>query len=90
MAIQKSAPRGGKFFVFGSTTARNSASACSDPCALGGDCSTAIGNDSWDNAYTFDLSRRGERLGGKPNTFVQRTQRTGGAQMAKFVVLQLV
>jgi hypothetical protein len=52
---------------------------CSDPCTPCEDCSTATGNDSWDNAHTSDLSSRGERLGEKPSILVQRTQRTSGS-----------
>jgi hypothetical protein len=46
MAIQESAPGGGRFFAFGSTTAGNGTLACSDPCAPGRDCSTTAGNSS--------------------------------------------
>ncbi len=79
MATQESAPGGGRFFVFGSIATRNSASACSDPCAPGRDYSSAIGNGSQDNAHTSDSSRRRERLGGEFNILVQRGQRTGGS-----------
>jgi hypothetical protein len=45
MAIQELALRGGRFSAFGSTIARNIALAYNGPCAIGGDCSTAIRND---------------------------------------------
>jgi hypothetical protein len=90
MAIQKSAPGGGRFFASNSTVVGNGALACNNPCSIGEDCSTVIGNGSWDNAHTSDLSSKGERLGGEPSTLVQRAQRMVGAQMAKLVVLQLV
>jgi hypothetical protein len=79
MATQESAPRGGKFSAFGSTTAGNGALAYSGPCIGGGDCSTAVTNASWDNAYTFDPFSMGERLGGEPSILVQRTQCTSGS-----------
>jgi hypothetical protein len=79
MAIQESTPGGGRFFAFGLITARNGASACNDSCTLGEDYSTAVGNDSWDNAHTFDSSNKGERLGKELNTLVQCTQHMGGS-----------
>jgi hypothetical protein len=60
MVIQELALGGGRFSASGSTAVGNNASACNDPCALGGDCSTAARNDFWDNAHTFDSSSRGE------------------------------
>jgi hypothetical protein len=63
MATPKSALGGGRFSAFGSTTARNDASTCSDPCILGEDCSTATRNSSWDNAHTSNPSSKGKRLG---------------------------
>jgi hypothetical protein len=56
MASQELAPRGDKFSISGSTVVGNGASACSDPCALGEDCSTTVRNSSWDNAHTSDSS----------------------------------
>jgi hypothetical protein len=79
MAIQELAPRGGKFLAFGLIAVGNSTSAYSDPCVPGGDCLIAVENGFWDNAHTFDSSSKGERLGGKPNTLVQRAQCTGGS-----------
>jgi hypothetical protein len=70
MAPGESAPGGGKFSTSSSTTARNGALACNDPCVPGEDYSTATRNSSWDNAHTSDLSSKGERLGGKPSTLV--------------------
>jgi hypothetical protein len=58
------------FSTFGSTTAENGASACSDLCVPGRDCSTAARNGSWDNAHTSDPSSKGEKLGGEPSTLV--------------------
>jgi hypothetical protein len=46
MATQELAPRGGKFFAFGSTAARNGTLACNNLCALGGDYSIVAGNGS--------------------------------------------
>jgi hypothetical protein len=69
MATQKSTIGGGKFFASGLT----------NPCATGGDCSTAAGNSSWDNACTSDLSSRGEKLGKGPSTLVQHAQCTNGS-----------
>jgi hypothetical protein len=79
MATLELAPRGGKFFVFDSTTIGNDTSACNNPCALGGDCSTATGNGSWDNTHTSNPFSRGKRLGEEPSTLVQRAQRTNGS-----------
>ncbi len=79
MAILELTLGGGRFFASGSTTAGNGTSACSNACAPGMDYSTAVGNDSWDNAHTSDLSSRGKRLGEEPSTLVQRAQRTGGS-----------
>jgi hypothetical protein len=79
MVIQELALEGGRFFASGSTAIRNDISACSDPCTPSGDYLTAVGNDFWDNAHTFDLSSRGERLGGEPSILVQHAQRTGGS-----------
>jgi hypothetical protein len=56
MASQELAPRGDKFSIFGSIVVGNGASARSDPCALGEDCSTIVRNSSWDNAHTSDSS----------------------------------
>jgi hypothetical protein len=78
MAIQESTLGGGKFSISGSIAVGNGASTCNDPCAPGGDCSTTARNGSWDNAHTLDPSSRGERLGGEPNTLVQRAQCIGG------------
>ncbi len=58
MATPELAPRGGKFFASDSITAKNNTSACSDPCALGEDYITTIGNSSWVNAHTSDLSNK--------------------------------
>ncbi len=79
MAIPKSAPKGGRFFDFGLITAGNSALACSDSCAPGGDCSTVAGNSSWDNAHTSNPSSKGKRLGRERNTLLQRAQHTSGS-----------
>jgi hypothetical protein len=46
MAIQESAPGGGRFFASGSIVAKNSASACSSLCTTRGGYSTAVGNGS--------------------------------------------
>jgi hypothetical protein len=46
MDTQELTPEGGRFFAYGSIVAGNSASACSDPCVLGEDCSTTIKNGS--------------------------------------------
>jgi hypothetical protein len=66
----KFSPKRWQVFASGITTIGNGTSACNDPWAPGRDCSTAVGNGSWDNTHTFDLSNKGKRLGGKPNTFV--------------------
>jgi hypothetical protein len=58
MATQKSAPWGGRFFASDSTTTENDASTCNSMCALSKNYSTAVRNDSWDNAHTFDSSNR--------------------------------
>jgi len=71
MATPESTLKGGRFSTFGSITARNSTSACNDPCTPGEDCSTATGNNSWDNAHTSDPSSKGKKLGKEPNTLVQ-------------------
>jgi hypothetical protein len=70
MATQESTSGDGMFSAFGSTVAGNGASACRDLCTLGKDCSTAVGNGSWDNAHTSDLSSKGERLGRRPSALV--------------------
>jgi hypothetical protein len=46
MATQESTPGGDKFSTSDSTVVGNGASAYSDPCALGEDCSTVARNDS--------------------------------------------
>ncbi len=79
MVILESTLRGGKFFASGSTTAGNNVSTYNNLYALGRDCLTAARNGSWDNAHTFNPSNRGRRLGGEPNTLVQRTQCIGGS-----------
>jgi hypothetical protein len=79
MATQESAPRGGRFSTSDSTIIGNGTSVCNDMCALGKDCSIITKNSSWDNAYTFDSSNRGERLSKEPNVLVQRAQRTSGS-----------
>ncbi len=79
MATPKLAPGCGKFSAFGSITAGNDTSASNDLCAPGEDCSTVVGNNSWDNAHTSDLSSRDKRWGGKPSTLVQHTQCIGGS-----------
>jgi hypothetical protein len=58
MVILESTPEGDRFCAFGSTIVGNGASSCNDLCTLGEDCSFAIGNDSWDNAHTFNLFSR--------------------------------
>ncbi len=67
------------FFAFDSTGIGNDVSTCCDLCVLGGDCSTVDKNNSQDNAHTFDLSSRGEKLGEQPITLVQCAQRTSGS-----------
>jgi hypothetical protein len=79
MAIQESAPGGGKFFASNSTTTKNGASTCNDLWAPSGDCSIVVGNGFWDNAHTSDPSSKGERLGVEPSTLVQCTQHTSGS-----------
>jgi hypothetical protein len=79
MVTQESALGGDRFSAFNSTVIGNGASAYNNSCAPDGDCSTAAGNNFWDNAHTFDSSNRGERLGGEPNTLMQRAQRAGGS-----------
>jgi hypothetical protein len=79
MATLKSDPGGGRFSASNSTTVGNGTSACNDLCALGENCSTVVGNGSWDNTHTFNLSSRGKRLSEEPSTLVQRTQRMGGS-----------
>jgi len=44
MAIQESAPRGGRFFTSGSIVVGNDVLACSGPCIIGGACLIAVGN----------------------------------------------
>jgi len=46
MATQESALRGGRFFASGSIVIGNGASACNNPCIIGGGYSTTIGNGS--------------------------------------------
>jgi hypothetical protein len=58
MDTPEPAPRGGKFSTSDSITAGNDTLACNDPCALGGDYRTIVGNSSWVNAHTFDLSHK--------------------------------
>jgi len=70
MAIPKSAPKGGRFFASSSIIIGNNTSTCNNLCAPYGDCSTATGNSSWDNAHTSDSFSRGKRLGEKPTTLV--------------------
>jgi hypothetical protein len=79
MVTQESTPGGGRFSTSISTTTKNGASVYSDPCAPSGDYSTAVGNNSWDNAHTSKPSSRGERLGGELSTLVQLAQLTGGS-----------
>jgi hypothetical protein len=79
MILLESTLGGGRFFASSSTIAGNSASICNNPCAPGGDYSTAVGNGSWDNTHTSDSSNRGKKLGREPNTLVQCTQRTNGS-----------
>jgi hypothetical protein len=71
MATQESIPGGGRFFASNSTIVGNGASTCSDPCALGKDCSTVVGNGSWNNAHTSNPSSKGERPSKKPSVLVQ-------------------
>jgi hypothetical protein len=70
MVIPESAPRGGRFFDFSFITIGNGALACSDSCALGEDCSTAVGDSSWDNTHTSDPFSKGKRLGRERNTLL--------------------
>jgi hypothetical protein len=79
MTIQKSAPEGGRFSTFDLIVARNNTSSCNDLCVSNEDCSTVVGNNSWDNVHTSNSSSRGERPGKKPNVLVQRAQRTVGS-----------
>jgi hypothetical protein len=67
------------FSTFGSTITGNDASTCSDMCALGKDCSTAVGNGYSDNAHTSNPSSRGERLGREQSVLVQHAQCTCGS-----------
>jgi hypothetical protein len=46
MATLESAPGGGRFFTFSSTTAGNNALACNDLCIPIGDRSIVVGNSS--------------------------------------------
>jgi hypothetical protein len=82
MATPKLALRGGTFSAFDSTTARNNASVCNDPCAPGGDCSIVARNGFWNNTHTSNFSSKGMRLGRKPSTLVQRAQCTSGSSGA--------
>jgi hypothetical protein len=86
MATQESAPGGGKFFASSSTIAGNGASVCNDPCALGEDYSTVVGNGSWDNAHTSNPSSRAESQVLWCNTHNVQM----GVWMAKLATLQLV
>jgi hypothetical protein len=79
VGLRQSALGGDKLFAFGSTTVRNNMSTCNDLCAQGGDYSTAVGNNYWDNVHTSDPSSRGKRLGGEPSTLMQHAQRTSGS-----------
>jgi hypothetical protein len=79
MILFQSAPRGGRFFASNLTIVGNDTLTCNDPCAPGGDYSTTVGNGSWDNTHTFDLSNKGKRLGREPSTLVQCAQRTNGS-----------
>jgi hypothetical protein len=79
MATQESALGGGRFHASGSTVTKNNTSTYSDSCVPSEDYSTVVGNGSWDNAHTSNLSNWGERLGGKPSILVQCAQCTGGS-----------
>jgi hypothetical protein len=79
MATQESTPGGGRFSTSDSTIVGNDALACSNPCAPSEDCSTAVGNGSWDIAHTSDLSSKGERPGRELSVLVQHTQHTSGS-----------
>ncbi len=79
MATQASTPRGGNFFASNSTVAGNDASTCNNLCTLGKDCSTVVGNGSWDNTHTSDLSSTGGRLSKEPSVLVQHAQHTNGS-----------
>jgi hypothetical protein len=74
MAIQESAPRGGMFSTSDSTVIGNNASTYNDPCVPGKDCSTTVGNGSWDIAHTSDLFSKGERPNRELSALVQYTQ----------------
>jgi hypothetical protein len=76
MAIQESAPRGGRFSASGSTIVVNDALTFNALCAPDEDCSTAVGKGSWDNAHTSSLSSRGERPSREPSALVQHTKYT--------------
>jgi len=78
MVIQASTLGGGRFFASSSTVAGNNTSACNNSCVPGEDCSTFVGNGSWDNTHTFDLSNTDEKLSREPNALVQHAQHTGG------------
>jgi hypothetical protein len=52
MATPEPAPRNGRFFTSSSITTGNDTLVYSDPCTLGGDYSTTVGNNSWINAHT--------------------------------------
>ncbi len=90
MATQESAPGGGRFFAFGLIVAGNNALICSDSCALGEDCLIAVGNGSWGNAHTSDLSSKGERPGRNQVLWCNTHNVQVGIQMAKLATLQLV
>jgi hypothetical protein len=81
MVILKSAPRSGKFSTSSSTIVGNGALTCNNSCVPGEDCLTVVGNSSYDNSHTSNSSNKGKRLGGKPSTLVQRTQRTDGSSI---------
>ncbi len=61
------------------TVAGNDASTCNNLCTLGKDCSTVVGNGSWDNTHTSDLSSTGGRLSKEPSVLVQHAQHTNGS-----------
>jgi hypothetical protein len=70
MAIQALAPGSGRFSTSGSTVTKNGASTYSDSCILGEDYSIVVGNGSWGNAHTSDLSSTCERSGKKLSALV--------------------
>jgi hypothetical protein len=53
--------------------------ACKGSCVASEECSNVVGNGSWDNAHTSNLSNKSERVGEEPSTLVQCVIRTCGS-----------